>query len=39
VDYNGLFFLPYLIGERTPHPEPLAYGAFVGLTVWNSFHV
>ena len=26
-------FLPYLSGERTPHPDPLARGAFVGLTV------
>ncbi len=30
---NGLMFLPYLSGERTPHPDPLARGAFVGLTV------
>jgi xylulokinase len=30
---DGLFFLPYLTGERTPHPDPLARGAFVGLTV------
>lgn len=30
---NGLLFLPYLSGERTPHPDPLARGAFVGLTV------
>ncbi|MBN1964096.1 MAG: xylulokinase [Anaerolineae bacterium] len=30
---NGLYFLPYLSGERTPHPDPLARGAFVGLTV------
>lgn len=29
---NGLLFLPYLSGERTPHPDPLARGAFVGLT-------
>jgi len=29
----GLQFLPYLSGERTPHPDPLARGAFVGLTV------
>ncbi len=28
---DGLFFLPYLTGERTPHPDPLARGAFVGL--------
>jgi xylulokinase len=30
---NGLVFLPYLTGERTPHPDPDARGAFVGLTV------
>ena len=30
---DGLQFLPYLTGERTPHPDPLARGAFIGLTV------
>jgi xylulokinase len=30
---DGLVFLPYLTGERTPHPDPYARGAFVGLTV------
>jgi xylulokinase len=30
---EGLLFLPYLTGERTPHPDPLARGAFVGLTI------
>ena len=30
---DGLLFLPYLSGERTPHPDPLARGAFIGLTV------
>jgi xylulokinase len=29
---DGLLFLPYLSGERSPHPDPLARGAFVGLT-------
>ena len=29
---DGLVFLPYLTGERSPHPDPLARGAFVGLT-------
>jgi xylulokinase len=29
---DGLVFLPYLSGERTPHPDPKARGAFVGLT-------
>jgi xylulokinase len=28
-----LLFLPYLSGERSPHPDPLARGAFVGLTL------
>jgi xylulokinase len=28
-----LLFLPYLTGERTPYPDPLARGAWVGLTV------
>jgi xylulokinase len=30
---DGLLFLPYLTGERSPHPDPMARGAFVGLTV------
>ncbi len=30
---DGLFFLPYLTGERSPHPDPHARGAFIGLTV------
>jgi xylulokinase len=30
---EGLFFLPYLSGERSPHPDPLARGAFIGLTL------
>ncbi len=30
---GGLFFLPYLTGERSPHPDPLARGAFIGLTL------
>jgi xylulokinase len=30
---EGLVFLPYLTGERTPHLDPDARGAFVGLTV------
>jgi xylulokinase len=28
---DGLAFLPYLAGERTPHADPNARGAFVGL--------
>jgi xylulokinase len=30
---NGLLFLPYLIGERSPHWNPLARGVFAGLTM------
>ncbi len=30
---DGLLFLPYLTGERTPYPDPLARGAWIGLTV------
>lgn len=33
---EGLLFLPYLSGERTPHPDPLARGAFIGLTIRHS---
>jgi xylulokinase len=29
---DGLLFLPYLLGERAPHADPHARGAFVGLT-------
>lgn len=30
---DGVFFLPYLAGERTPYPDPNAQGAFFGLTL------
>ena len=30
---EGLQFLPYLSGERTPYPDPLARGSFIGLTL------
>ena len=30
---EGLIFLPYLAGERTPHPDPNARGVFFGLTL------
>ncbi|MEM8487849.1 MAG: xylulokinase [Bacteroidota bacterium] len=33
---DGLIFLPYLTGERTPYPDPYARGAFVGLTVRHT---
>jgi xylulokinase len=33
---EGLFFLPYLTGERTPYPDPLARGGWIGLTIRHS---
>ncbi|MEO6349781.1 MAG: xylulokinase, partial [Candidatus Limnocylindrales bacterium] len=30
---NGLYFMPYLTGERSPHPDAEVRGAFVGLSV------
>ncbi len=33
---EGLLFLPYLTGERTPHPDPLARGGFIGLTIRHT---
>jgi xylulokinase len=33
---TGLLFLPYLLGERSPHWSPLARAAFVGLSMPNG---
>jgi xylulokinase len=33
---DGLLFLPYLRGERTPHFDPTARGAFVGLRIGHG---
>ncbi len=33
---NNVFFLPYLMGERTPHNNPNARGTFVGMTLDTS---
>ncbi len=33
---EGLFFLPYLTGERCPHADPTARGGWIGLTVRHS---
>src|SRR5215208_1185662 len=33
---EGLVFLPYLSGERTPHLDPKARGAFFGLPSRHS---
>lgn len=33
---GGLIFLPYLMGERAPHWNPRARGAFVGLNMTHT---
>ena len=33
---DDLLFLPYLSGERSPHADPLARGAFVGLAIGHD---
>jgi xylulokinase len=33
---EGLFFLPYLSGERTPHADPDARACFIGLTLAHT---
>ena len=33
---EGLFFLPYLTGERCPHPDPNARGGWIGLTARHN---
>jgi xylulokinase len=33
---EGLLFAPYLAGERTPHPDPDARGAFTGLSARHN---
>jgi xylulokinase len=33
---NGLIFLPYLMGERSPRWNPRARGAFIGLTIRHT---
>ena len=33
---NHVFFLPYLMGERSPHNDPDARGCFIGLSMDNT---
>jgi xylulokinase len=33
---EGLFFLPYLTGERCPYPDPCARGGWIGLTARSN---
>jgi len=36
IGSEGLLFLPYLTGERTPHKDPHAKGAFIGLSLRHN---
>jgi len=36
IGSEGLLFLPYLTGERTPHKDPFAKGAFIGLSLRHT---
>lgn len=36
VGSNRLLFLPYLMGERTPHSDPNAKGSFIGLSITHK---
>ncbi|MCQ2525933.1 MAG: xylulokinase [Lachnospiraceae bacterium] len=33
---NHVYFLPYLMGERSPHNDPNARGTFIGMTMDNT---
>src|SRR5204862_5302706 len=36
VGAQGLFWLPYLMGERTPYLDPIARGGWIGLTAKHT---
>ncbi|PLV58711.1 xylulokinase [Thermotoga sp. KOL6] len=36
IGSNGIVFLPYLNGERTPHRDPFARGVFFGISSYNT---
>lgn len=36
IGSEGLLFMPYLTGERTPHPDPKARGGFIGLNLRHT---
>ncbi len=36
IGAERLLFLPYLMGERAPHPDPDCRGAFVGLSAYHQ---
>lgn len=36
IGANGLIYLPYLMGERSPHPDPDCRGVFFGLSAIHT---
>ena len=36
IGANRLLYIPYLMGERTPHLDPFARGAFLGLSASHT---
>jgi xylulokinase len=36
LGYNNVYFLPYLMGERSPHNDPNARGCFIGMSMDTS---
>jgi len=38
IGSEGLVFLPYLNGERTPYPDPYAKGTFMGLSLRHGMN-
>ncbi len=36
LGHNSVFFLPYLMGERSPYNDPNARGAFIGMHLHTS---
>jgi len=36
LGHNSVFFLPYLMGERSPYNDPNARGAFIGMHLQSS---
>jgi len=36
IGSNGVFFVPYMMGERTPHWDENTKGGFIGLTLYHK---
>ncbi|AIQ71081.1 xylulokinase [Paenibacillus graminis] len=35
---GGLLFTPYIVGERTPHPDPNIRGSFIGMDAGHTLN-